>query len=239
MMIVFCEECGRKYRVDTAKIKGKAAKFTCTSCNHLIVVKKPDAESISPSASFLAETEPISEEESAYPVDSETEAEAETTRKGSLPPDPSKGIGLRSKIMIVLIGIPIIILFATGILCLSKPVDISTVLATYRARVSAQNLHSIVLNDLESDLIHIVARTNRFVAGVWIGGCVVILAIAVIYFLRLAGRIERLSDAAERISLGELDTAIDMTHRDEIGKIAEAIVRLQDSMRLALNRLRR
>jgi len=37
-MIVFCEECGKKYRIDPAKIKGTAASFKCRSCSHRIVV---------------------------------------------------------------------------------------------------------------------------------------------------------------------------------------------------------
>jgi predicted Zn finger-like uncharacterized protein len=40
-MIVFCEECGKKYRIDPAKIKGRAASFKCRSCSHRIVVPKP------------------------------------------------------------------------------------------------------------------------------------------------------------------------------------------------------
>ncbi|MBW2167723.1 MAG: zinc-ribbon domain-containing protein, partial [Deltaproteobacteria bacterium] len=41
-MIVICEECGKKYRIDAEKIKGKAARFRCKSCNHVITVTKPE-----------------------------------------------------------------------------------------------------------------------------------------------------------------------------------------------------
>ncbi len=37
-MIVICEECGKKYRLDSSKIKGKAAKFKCKVCSHFITV---------------------------------------------------------------------------------------------------------------------------------------------------------------------------------------------------------
>ncbi|MCJ7774313.1 MAG: zinc-ribbon domain-containing protein, partial [Desulfobacterales bacterium] len=40
-MIIICEECGKKYRVDASKIKGETAKVKCRSCNHLITVDKP------------------------------------------------------------------------------------------------------------------------------------------------------------------------------------------------------
>ena len=41
-MIVICEECGKKYRIDPTKIKGKAASFKCRACSYLILVSKPD-----------------------------------------------------------------------------------------------------------------------------------------------------------------------------------------------------
>lgn len=39
-MIVICEECGKKYKIDPAKIKGEQARFKCKACSHIITVKK-------------------------------------------------------------------------------------------------------------------------------------------------------------------------------------------------------
>ena len=39
-MIVICEECGKKYRIDPEKIKGDKARFKCRSCSHVITVDK-------------------------------------------------------------------------------------------------------------------------------------------------------------------------------------------------------
>ena len=44
-MIVFCEECGGKYRVDPSKIKGDAAQGKCQFCGHVITIMKPDVRS--------------------------------------------------------------------------------------------------------------------------------------------------------------------------------------------------
>ena len=57
-MIVICEECGKKYRIDPAKIKGKAASFQCRACEHLIVVSKPDAPPPEPVATAAPPPEP-------------------------------------------------------------------------------------------------------------------------------------------------------------------------------------
>lgn len=45
MMIVFCEECGKKHTIDSEQIKIKAAKFKCASCGNMIVVERRDFES--------------------------------------------------------------------------------------------------------------------------------------------------------------------------------------------------
>ena len=44
-MIVNCEECGTRYRLDESKIKGSSAKVKCKSCGHVMLITKPDQES--------------------------------------------------------------------------------------------------------------------------------------------------------------------------------------------------
>lgn len=51
--------------------------------------------------------------------------------------------------------------------------------------------------------------------------------------------IKKLTDVAERISVGDMDAEIKIRSKDEIGNLAEAISRMQDSLRLAIERLRR
>jgi methyl-accepting chemotaxis protein len=41
-MIVICDKCGLKYKVDPSKIKGDAARLTCKGCSYVITVDKPD-----------------------------------------------------------------------------------------------------------------------------------------------------------------------------------------------------
>jgi methyl-accepting chemotaxis protein len=48
-----------------------------------------------------------------------------------------------------------------------------------------------------------------------------------------------LTDVTERISVGDLDVEITgIKSRDEIGELADAITRMQESIRLAIKRLR-
>jgi HAMP domain-containing protein len=60
-----------------------------------------------------------------------------------------------------------------------------------------------------------------------------------IYGYRLTRRIKSLTSVADRISVGELDAEIDTLARDEIGALGESIARMQDSIRLSIERLRR
>jgi HAMP domain-containing protein len=63
--------------------------------------------------------------------------------------------------------------------------------------------------------------------------------IVTIYGHRLAGKIRLLTEVADRISVGELGMEIETKSKDEIGDLAEAIARMQDSIRLSIERLRR
>jgi HAMP domain-containing protein len=63
--------------------------------------------------------------------------------------------------------------------------------------------------------------------------------IVAIYGHRLTGKIRSLTDVADRISVGELGIEIEDKSKDEIGDLAEAIARMQDSIRLSIERLRR
>jgi methyl-accepting chemotaxis protein len=67
------------------------------------------------------------------------------------------------------------------------------------------------------------------------------MVLAVSWFLArsLVRPIRNLTDAADRMSLGDLNVEIKATSKDEIGKLTEAIARMQDSLRLSIERLRR
>ena len=65
-MIVFCEDCGKKYRVDPAKIKDRAASFKCLICGHPVLVSKPDPSpaklsAVKPAPNKLVGTKPALE----------------------------------------------------------------------------------------------------------------------------------------------------------------------------------
>jgi methyl-accepting chemotaxis protein len=69
---------------------------------------------------------------------------------------------------------------------------------------------------------------------------IVIILVTLIMLRRLlVTPIRQLTDAADRISAGQLNTTIDVRSRDEIGLLAGAIGKLQTSLRIAIERMKR
>lgn len=68
---------------------------------------------------------------------------------------------------------------------------------------------------------------------------VLIAGLVTLYGHRLTGVIKYLTAQADKISVGELDTEISVKSNDELGDLAEAVSRMQDSLRLSIQRLRR
>jgi len=82
-------------------------------------------------------------------------------------------------------------------------------------------------------------KTRNIVIGILGGTLILIGFIVALYAYRLTARIRYLTDITNRISVGDLDAEITgIKSRDEIGELANAIGRMQESIRLAIKRLR-
>jgi predicted Zn finger-like uncharacterized protein len=90
------------------------------------------------------------------------------------------------------------------------------------------------------DRIKILVLQARTIVIAIFGGTLLIIAIIMLVYLqRLTKRIKSLTEVTNRISVGELEAHVEIKTGDEIGALAEAISRMQDSIRLAIERLRR
>ncbi len=91
----------------------------------------------------------------------------------------------------------------------------------------------------EQNEVYAITRELR---PLFLGGMVVAALLAMLFGILFARGIVkpvlRLTDAADRLSLGELDVTIDVNSKDEIGQLAKSITRMQDSLRIALEWLR-
>jgi HAMP domain-containing protein/DNA-directed RNA polymerase subunit RPC12/RpoP len=106
---------------------------------------------------------------------------------------------------------------------------------------------SIFADEFTLPLEHIEARGDaiseemRFtLVSVLGGGLLLIFAIILFYGRSITGKIRRLADWTDRISMGELESeGVKYKRKDEISDLIEAIDRMQDSIRLSMERLRR
>ena len=395
-MIVICEECGKKYRLDVSKIKGTAARFKCRVCTHMIMVSKPQSDSLAVTAEDTSPAETTgetaaettvekaaeTEEKQAPPAQPEIALERSASERDRVRPARKAGMfKLRTKMLLLFLFVPLVLMIGASLLYLwqleqmsalltkestkivnqmaeDKIADLSTAVAIqcrlyllahpelkkedfmndmgfktlavqkvgltgYTALYEipdSQNIWrtwahvnpkiiSIDMSTLKKPLgrnfpgfwkiytgvkggkrsqgyytwqdkdgkfrdkfmvctpvagtpfvvaattyldeftgpiklmesrAEILTEQTRMITFAILGGTLLLIGIIVsIYGHRLTGKIKSLTDVAERISIGDLGIEIETKSRDEIGELAEAISRMQDSIRLSIERLRR
>lgn len=376
-MIIICEECGKKYRIDPSKIKGKAASFKCRDCTHLIVVSKPEP----PPEKSEIDSRPTLESITTTIDASSMAAKNDIRQTPAKARHRTKGLGLRSKMLLLFMVVPIILMAGASLLYLWQLESTSNLLTRESSKFVNQMAEEkiayisagvamqcklyllshpgLIREDFNEDMgfktlaVQKVGMTGytalyelpgpdavwrtwahvnnkiigidmsslkkplgRSFPGFWkiyigveggkksqgyytwqdkdgkfrdkfmvcipIAGTRFVIAattymdeftgpvkrmqarakeltdrarlitwailgltllliglIVTIYGHRLTGKIKSLTDVADRISVGELGMEIKTTSKDEIGELAEAIARMQDSIRLSIERLRR
>jgi HAMP domain-containing protein len=86
----------------------------------------------------------------------------------------------------------------------------------------------------------IAAGIRNIVLGILAVTVILIGIVVSLYGLRVSRRIRYLTDVSSRISIGDLDMTIKAKEEgDEIEELASAFGRMQESIRLSINRLRR
>ena len=245
-MIVICEECSQKYRIDVSKIKGRAASFKCRGCGHEILVAK--SRSVSPA---MAESR---DDIQMANLDIETgrpnpAAHDGSSAERSLP--AARGIGLKTKMLLLFFVVPLCIVAGTTFFCLWQFESTSRSLAAEITAIAAEAPRQN--GDLQSqerkrftDRVNIMlARSEALMEGKLMVAAVVfsvgflLFGILVwVFARRLTGRIKALTGVAERISQGGLDGHVDTESGDEIGNLAVAVAKIQQRLRLSLERLR-
>ena len=105
-----------------------------------------------------------------------------------------------------------------------------------------QNLSKV--STVQIGLLDNEARTlgnqqSLILLALMLGTLLVATGIAVAVARNLSRPILSLTAAADRISLGMLDTPVVATSKDELGELAEALERMRQSLKLSIERLRR
>jgi len=382
-MIISCEECGKKYRIDPSKVGEESMKFRCKTCNHIITVSKPEAKDPGPEG-FILPDEEVGTVKTETPS---AESEEKPEKRVKLPADGMTGgkkgsLGLRSKMILLFFILPIIIVAVAGILYLRQMNSLSLLLTEQSAETVKKMAEDLVkekarsaskqinlylathpelnkedfnyemnfrliavqkvgltgytslysipdeqglstfwmhpnakligINTTESmqktlgkdfkDFIKIyqgayegsetdgyysgkdadgkaqeiymvsspvegtpfvvaatvfldeftrpirimetraqklISNAKYIISAIIIGTIVLIGLVVSIYGNLLVNKIKLLTDLAQRISIGDLDAEVVIKSKDEIGDLYDAIVRMQESIRLSMERLRR
>ncbi|MGM0417517.1 MAG: HAMP domain-containing protein [Thermodesulfobacteriota bacterium] len=95
------------------------------------------------------------------------------------------------------------------------------------------------IRDLEKEAAELTVQTRNINILILISTLVIISIAILIYGYTITRNIKYLTDTADRISVGDLDVKIQVKAGDEIGSLADAISRMQDSLRLSIERLRK
>jgi predicted Zn finger-like uncharacterized protein len=95
------------------------------------------------------------------------------------------------------------------------------------------------VHDLKIKADRMTHKAASIIFGVFVGTLGLMGTSVLFYGRRLKSNLIKLTDAAERISVGELNTDINIQSNDEISDLAETIGRMQESIRLSIERLRK
>lgn len=106
------------------------------------------------------------------------------------------------------------------------------------ANVISMDEFSLPIKRLERSSRAIATQSRVYYALGLVGTILLVGLIAFLYGRKVTGDIRAISHIADRISLGELDADVGIRSKDEIGELAESITRMQDSLKLSLERLR-
>jgi predicted Zn finger-like uncharacterized protein len=381
-MIVICEECGKKYRIDPARIQGKAASFKCRLCAHVIMVNKPPP----PADAAGRNTDRPADEpwltEATAQSSAGTSAAAVDRALSAYNHKTQRRFGLRARMMLLFAFIPLLLITAAGAAYLwqmetltnditrqssllvnqlaeEKIADLSRAVAvqcqlylmahpeldkydfakdmgfktiavqpvgktgytalyelpgadgvwrtwahanpkivgkdmfdllkkplgnnfngfwkifsgikgktesrgyytwqekdnSFRdkfmvctpvpgtsyvvAATTYMDEFTLPMKNLEKKAAELKQKSRHAALGIVGLTMLLILLVVTLYGHRLSGRIKSLTDVAERISIGDLDIEMDSQPNDEIGELSEAIARMQESIRLSIERLRR
>lgn len=244
-MIVICEECGKKYRVDLAKIKGKAASFKCHICNHIIMAYKTRVPPAQLKSKVEAEpTNTVDHQPAAADHNTiDIAPTADKAKTGMRHHQQAGGVGLRTKMFLVFLFIPLIII-AGGCFFYLWHLDTTSRLLVRESSKIAIQLAEKKIDSITAAKALLQTRAKeltdkaRWLTLMMLGATfLLIILIVSTYVLRLTGKIKSLAEITDRISAGEFEIELNTKSRDEIGELSNAIARMQETLQLSIERL--
>jgi HAMP domain-containing protein len=107
------------------------------------------------------------------------------------------------------------------------------------ATTSIDEFSGSAAKEIEQRIVNKVERTRIVFLIVMGVSLIVVILVTFIYSRTIVKPIVYLTNAADRISLGDLETKIEIHSSDEVGMLAESFERMQESLKAAIERLRK
>lgn len=143
-MIVICEECGKKYRIDPAKIPEKGARFKCKSCSNVITVSKPEGTPSEPPPSPANQMPAQDGEERPVATEPAEQKKPASIKKSQKPRRKPTGLGLRTKMALLFVFIPIVLIAAAGALYLWQLNTLASDITSVSSKVVTQMAEDVI-----------------------------------------------------------------------------------------------
>ena len=96
-----------------------------------------------------------------------------------------------------------------------------------------------VIQQEDEEAFEQVKRNQIFALSIFGFTVIIVSLIAWLSARTIVKPITQMTNAAERMSMGDLEVKIDIKSKDEIGLLAQAINRMQTSLNMAMERMRR
>lgn len=154
-MIVFCEECGKKYRIDPTKIKGSHAKVRCKACGHVFDISRSDGMDRTD-----ADTEwPGSGNDEATASES-IGTETVKAELANLKAQQSRRFGLRAKMILLFFLVPVTLMVAAGLLYIRQLDQLTALITSESGRVVTHLAENIIKEKAESVASQVLLYLN-------------------------------------------------------------------------------
>lgn len=154
-MIIFCEECGRRYRIDPTKIKGPHAKVRCKACGHVFDISKSDRMD-----GTGADSEWPGSGNDETPAAESIGTETVKAELASLNAQRSRRFGLRAKMIILFFLVPVILVVAAGLLYIRQLDQLTALITSESSQVVTHLAEDIIKEKAKSVASQVLLYLN-------------------------------------------------------------------------------
>lgn len=154
-MIIFCEECGRRYRIDPTKIKSPHAKVRCKACGHVFDISKSDRMD-----GTGADSEWPGSGNDETPAAESIGTETVKAELASLNAQRSRRFGLRAKMIILFFLVPVILVVAAGLLYIRQLDQLTALITSESSQVVTHLAEDIIKEKAKSVASQVLLYLN-------------------------------------------------------------------------------